>query len=94
MDLDDLDFVSTGICPGCEECARDLDLTMDELREAWEDGLVDESSFSWSPCEACGSTLGGNRYVTHGRDGDAALVHLEICYDCFAEINGLDEEGE
>ena len=41
----------------------------------------DEGNFSWSACESCGSTLGGNRYAAHGIiDGD--VYHFDVCVDC------------
>jgi hypothetical protein len=95
MNADDLDFVSTGICPGCAECASNLGIAVEDLASQWESGEIDEEShFSWSPCEDCGSTLGGDRHVAHGRDSNGELCHFEVCYDCFAEINGLDAEEE
>lgn len=38
------------------------------------DGAETEPSFSWQPCEGCGSRLGGDRHPATGwyRGGDAA----------------------
>ena len=40
--------------------------------------VLDEGSFSWSGCDFCGSTLGGDRYCAHDENGN----HLNICVDC------------
>ena len=48
-----------------------------------------ESYFSWSPCECCGSPLGGNRYDFVGRLGkkhNAEIVKLSCCVDCFGYL--------
>jgi hypothetical protein len=44
--------------------------------------VLDEGSFSWRPCELCGSTLGGDRFIAHTGRGD----HLEICADCLVYL--------
>ena len=48
-----------------------------------------EGSFSWSDCDSCGSTLGGDRHPAHGivqSDGDTlpkgTIIHMSICVDC------------
>lgn len=79
--LDGLQFVSTGACPGCEDCDLPADCS-DHDRE-----LAEEPSFSWSACDCCGSTLGGNRHPAHGRDKNGDLMHLEVCQDCLYYIN-------
>ena len=76
-----LEFVSTGACSSCSECGPDEDCT-DEERE-----LAGEPFFSWSSCDCCGSTLGGNRHYAHGRDKDGRLIHLEVCEDCLMYLN-------
>lgn len=59
----------------------------------------DEGSFSWSRCDSCGSTFGGDRYVAHAlRKGRsprrrANWIHLSICSDClFFHANGDEPE--
>lgn len=52
---------------------------------------IDESHFSWSPCDCCGSSLGGDRHAAHGRDKNGELVHLDICVDCLMFIANGDE---
>jgi len=51
----------------------------------------DESSFSWSSCDSCGSSLGGDRHKAHAIHKDAFgpnakkpddVHHIEICTDC------------
>ena len=46
-----------------------------------------EAGFSWSQCDSCGSTLGGDRLEAHGlyrpHDGaDLESIKMEICVDC------------
>ena len=52
----------------------------------------DSEGFSWSPCDRCGSRLGGERHywqVLEGRpDGGMDLVQEgRICVDCLYEVN-------
>ena len=82
IDTDELDYVSAGLCPGCEVCADESGLKMKKFNRKVKSGrLSDEGEFSWSRCEGCGSSLGGMRYAAHGFCGDE-LVHFEICVDC------------
>ena len=71
-DADDLDL-STLKAVECEpsECERES---------------AEEASFSWSACDCCGSTLGGDRHPAHGWL-DKQLVHLSVCNDCLYYIN-------
>lgn len=81
--VEELEFVSVGICPSCLVCQDTWNMPEDELQTAWTDCTVnDEGGFSWSPCEGCGSTLGGNRYAAHGRTPDGTLIHFDVCGDC------------
>lgn len=54
--------------------------------------------FSWSPCDTCGSTLGGNRCDGHlvnpGPDGES--VEVSSCHDCvmYAGSGELPPEDE
>jgi hypothetical protein len=92
--LEGIENVSPGVTSFCETCQRDLGLSEKEIEEQWEaGGLDDEGGFSWSPCESCGSTLGGNRYSAHGwmkLKGKDTLVHLEICEDCLTYLANGD----
>jgi hypothetical protein len=62
----------------------------------------DEGSFSWSSCDACGSSLGGTRHAAHGLISPkkfhkrTEVIHLDVCTDClFYTANGdLPEGGE
>jgi hypothetical protein len=56
-----LEFVSTGACPGCDECELGEECT-DRERE-----LADEPHFSWRSCDVCNSSLGGDRHAAHGQ---------------------------
>ena len=47
----------------------------------------EEPGFSWSPCDCCGSSLGGDRHPAHGRSKDDSLIHLDVCTDCLFYIN-------
>lgn len=96
--LDGLDAVSTGPCPGCEACA---DLFGFDDVEAYDDALEcgdvhGEGSFSWDGCGVCGSTLGGDLEVWHARDSDGELVHFgDACVDCVVFLaNGDEPEGD
>ena len=46
----------------------------------------DEGFFSWSACEVCGSTLGGNRHPVHAVDSDGNIIHFDACVDCYTYI--------
>jgi hypothetical protein len=73
--LKGLEAVSTGNCPGCNECS---DANGDPY-------------FSWSPCEICGSRLGGDRESWHALM-DNKLIHCEnACVDCVVYLANGDE---
>ena len=82
--FDGLTHCSTGLCPGCAVCQQDHDCSDEDMRSG---AAFDEGSFSWSSCEGCGSTLGGNRYAAHGVDSDGAILHLDVCEDCLLALN-------
>ena len=95
--LTGLEAVSTGLCPGCQDCADAHGYeTLAAYDEAYEAGEVcDEGSFSWVDCDICDSSLGGDRYVWH------AIIDGEIhhwsnaCVDCVAYLaNGTEPEKE
>lgn len=85
--LKGLEAISTGPCPGCEECGIPEDAE-EYSEEPW---------FSWHPCEICGSTLGGNRESWHAWipatniPGDVhehgKIVHGTCCEDCVYYLN-------
>lgn len=79
--LKGLHAISTGACPSCPDCGLGEDCS-DHDRE-----LAEESSFSWSECESCGSTLGGNRHPAHALDKENRLYHLMVCEDCLYYLN-------
>lgn len=73
-------------CPDCDgtgevECSE-------HDRECAEEG-----GFSWSACESCGSTFGGDRYPAHGFIG-GTRYHFAICQDCVAYHANGDEPDE
>ncbi len=78
-----MEAVSSGDCPGCEECAEAHDMTPEEHAEAW--GSMDgvEASFSHSSCGVCGCHLGGDRHVWHWLDKNNEIRHEDdMCTDC------------
>jgi hypothetical protein len=99
-ELEGVHFFSVGACPGCPTCfehAEDADNPSEE-----EYDLASESHFSWSRCDSCGSTLGGDRHPAHGiiadseeqaRQDDHTIEHFEVCSDClFFHANGDEPE--
>lgn len=76
-----LSFISTGACPGCEECGLGESPSDHDL------DLASEAGFSWHACEACGSKLGGDRHPAHGKDSNGKLIHLSVCTDCLYFLN-------
>lgn len=80
-ELDGLAHVSVGACPTCDDCGLGDVETMDDPRYE----SAGEPHFSWSDCEACGSSLGGDRHPAHGVASPLVggeLIHLNICTDC------------
>jgi hypothetical protein len=45
--------------------------------------IADQGSFSWSSCDVCESSLGGDRYPAHYMYGKK-IGHLLVCVDCLA----------
>lgn len=93
-ETDNLEFVSTGVCPGCQECMDIFGYTNKEkFYLDWSNGEVfDEGSFSWSPCDECNTSLGGNSYYAHGVDENGEINHFTVCHDCLMELNGYEIE--
>lgn len=123
--LKGLTAVSTGTCPGCDECREShglygveedeygwfepdrgghvvyhateegaLKAARERFEQDWSSGHVDsESSFSWSSCGICGSTLGGDREIWHGLDDlTGTLYHFDdACTDCVVYLANGDE---
>lgn len=81
--LEGCEYVSVGGCPGCKDCGIPED----------SDNYVDEAYFSWSPCEICGSHLGGHRHAWHCVI-DGKIVHGSCCTDCMFYIANGDEPKE
>lgn len=83
--LKGLEHISTGACPGCDECGLS-DEPSDHERD-----LAGEPSFSWCACECCGSSLGGDRHPAHGVISDATktgqILHFLVCSDCLYYLN-------
>ena len=95
---DHLNFVSSGLCPGCQECADSFGYEdIDAFNQDYENGTIcDEGSFSWNPCDDCNTLLGGDSFFAHGIDENEKLNHFTICYDCLLEFNGysINENGD
>jgi hypothetical protein len=58
----------------------------------------EEGHFSWSSCDSCGSSLGGDRFPAHGfvklGSGKEVLTHFDVCVDCLLfHANGDEPEG-
>ena len=58
-----------------------------------------EAHFSWSQCDTCGSTLGGDRYtctLAVAGKGEEEQIEVESCVDCvmFAANGQLPEEED
>ena len=80
--------ISTGPRPGCPSCLKEYgDVEAIERAETW---------FSWSPCEICESTLGGDRCEWHALEaGEIAdprniwpeVIHGTCCMDCMYYLN-------
>jgi hypothetical protein len=60
----------------------------------------DEGSFSWSDCDTCNQSLGGDRHAAHGlintkpRTKRTTLIHLSVCTDCLLFIANGDLPGD
>jgi hypothetical protein len=95
--LEGLTAVSTGACPGCEQCQEIWGYqTMKEFDSAWHSGKVyDEGGFSWFPCGICGSRLGGDRESWHALGSDGEILHFDdACVDCVIYLANNDEPEE
>ena len=47
----------------------------------------EESFFSWSPCECCNSTLGGDRYTIKAKYLETnEIFKYDVCVDCYPEL--------
>ncbi len=95
---------SVGACPGCEACglfkpSRNTKKKRDGYERAFD--RANESCFSWSPCESCGSSLGGDRHPAHflleGWEKlpkeERKIHHCLVCTDCVMyHANGDEPE--
>jgi len=81
MNSDEFEILSPGARPGCTECGLE-DCNPDDIERIQ---LAEEPGFSWSPCDLCGSSLGGDRHPAHGVIGDE-IFHLDICTDCLMKL--------
>jgi len=81
--------IAPGLAPGMDCCGNisaDDDHALD---------CANEPSFSWSVCDSCGSSLGGDRHAAHAisREGGLDITHIEICVDCVVwHANGEEPE--
>lgn len=74
--LTGVEAVSTGPCPGCDECSECLRPNGEYHEDPW---------FSWQPCEICHG-LAGDRESWHGIV-DGKIVHGSCCTDCVYYLN-------
>lgn len=51
----------------------------------------EESHFSWSPCDTCGSELGGDREDVVGFNERGEAIELAVCIDCAMYFANGDE---
>ena len=81
-----MDTLSSGPCPGCDDCELPEEPTDEEY------ALAGESWFSWYPCSICQRQLGGDRVAIHWIDG-GEIQHSSCCLDCqyFMEYGQLDD---
>lgn len=57
--------------------------------------LISEPSFSWTECDVCGCTLGGDRESWHYVDKQGEVQHAEgACTDCVVYLANGDESTE
>ena len=84
-----IEDVAPGLACCCNKCRERYGYgdTPEEIARCNDDAegqtILDEGRFSSSPCDSCGSTLGGDRFCAHGFDAETnALYHLLICVDC------------
>jgi len=91
-----LKFISTGLCPGCLICMDNYGYdSIEEFNNQVDSGeIFDEGAFSWSPCDLCQTSLGGNSYISHGIDIDNNLNHFTVCSDCLFLLNGYTYNEE
>ncbi len=87
--------IDAGLLAMCPECQNNLGQSGYELQESIDrDNVVNEGSFSWTPCDICGSTFGGDRYVAHGIVKDyedtRVIEHYDICGDCLLYLDAGD----
>lgn len=87
--------LSTGLCPNCAECANDMGYGEDiaSYNADLESGKLSGygSGFSWSACEICGDTDGGDREPYHYVDANGDIVHgYGACPDCVCYLANGD----
>ena len=65
-----------------------LDAARTAFHEAWSCGQVTETAcFSYSGCDICGSSLGGDMVPWHAITPDGRLLHFDnACVDCVMYI--------
>ena len=92
-ELDGIVHTSPGASPGCAECLPTYNA--EEPGDDWHD-LANEGGFSWSRCDGCGSSFGGDRYPAHGflASDERGVFHLDICVDCVMYLANGDEPEE
>lgn len=52
------------------------------------DYVGEQMAFSWTPCDTCGSPLGGERHTIYDRQND---MTGKVCTDCLLYITYPDE---
>lgn len=71
----------------CDDCNQGDNQEIEDFRRAIDGGTQsNEITFSHGDCEACDSGLSGKRYIVHGRDEHGAIIHAEVCEDCYLAL--------
>lgn len=78
-----MDALYIGPCPTCSVCQRDAGMAPRQFYRAVTEGRATScDTFSWQPCDICGSRAGGSREPIHERLG-GELEHVgSACIDC------------
>lgn len=78
MNTQGMQYLTVGLCPDCAECATSMGyVDIDQYNADLESGRLDGAGggFSWSACEICGDTDGGDREPYHYIDDHGDIVH-------------------
>ena len=85
MEHEEIRIITAGpaYCPvcktklGCNRGCPKCKLSYDEARESY---------FSWRECEACNTTLGGDRHIMSAVLKDGMILEYEVCTRCMVYL--------